>query len=88
MISTQSRKNVEWLVLNQINSGSINAIQASYIYHREVSKQAKRNDIAWKEIEAHGMSWNAVEPWTLDGNQCSCDVMPHDLNLKQNGHMI
>ena len=71
-----------WLVLNPINSGSINAIQVSYIYHREVSKQVQRNDIAWKEIEAHGMSWNAMEPWTLDGNQCSCDVIPHDPILR------
>ena len=71
-------KNRIWLVLNQINSGSINAIQVSYIYHREVSKQVQMNDIAWKEIEAHGMSWNAMEPWTLDGNQCSGDIIPHD----------
>ena len=55
----------------------------SYIYHREVSKQVQMNDIAWKEIEAHGMSWNAMEPWTLDGNQCSCDIMPHDSNLNK-----
>ena len=49
---------------------------------QEVSKQVQRNDIAWKEIEAHGMSWNAMGPWTLDGNQCSCDIIPHDSNLK------
>ena len=77
------RKNRIWLVLNQINSGVINAIQESYIYYREVSKQVQRNDIAWKEIEAHGMSWNAMEPWTLDGNQCSCDIIPHDSNLNK-----
>ena len=54
-----------------------------HIYYREVSKQAQRNDIAWKEIEAHGMSWNAMEPWTLDGNQCSCDIIPRDSNLNK-----
>ena len=70
------------LVLNQINSGVTNMIQESYIYNREVPKQVQRNDIAWKEIAAHGMSWNAMEPWTLDGNQCSCDIISHDLNLK------
>ena len=78
----KDKENRIWLVLNQINSEVINAIQVSYIYHREVSKQMQRNDIAWKEIEAHGMSWNAMEPWTLDGNQCSCDIIPHDSNLK------
>ena len=82
MLSTQKIKKVEWLVLNQINSGVTNAIQESYIYFREVSKQAQRNDIAWKEIEAHGMSWNAMEPWTLDGNQCSGDIIPHDPILR------
>ena len=76
-------KNRIWLVLNQINSGVTNAIQVSYIYYREVSKQMQRNDIAWKEIEAHGMSWNAMEPWTLDGNQCSCDIIPRDSNLNK-----
>ena len=75
-------KNRIWLVLNQINSEVTNAIQESYIYYREVSKQAQMNDIAWKEIEGHGMSWNAMEPWTLDGNQCSCDIISHDSNLK------
>ena len=76
------RRNRIWLVLNQINSGVINAIQVSYICYREVSKQMQRNDIAWKEMEAHGMSWNAMEPWTLDGNQCSCDIIPRDKNFK------
>ena len=78
----KDNKNRIWLVLNQINSEVINAIQVSYIYYREVSKQVQRNDIAWKEVEAHGMSWNAMEPWTLDGNQCSCDITPHDLILR------
>ena len=83
MVDDRNSENVEnriRLVLNQINSEVTNAIQESYIYHREVSKQAQRNDIAWREMEAHGMSRNAAEPWTPDGNQCSCDVTPHDLN--------
>ena len=79
----KDKENRIWLVLNQINSEVINAIQVSYIYYREVSKQVQRNDIAWKEIEAHGMSWNAMEPWTLDGNQCSCDIIPCDSNLNK-----
>ena len=79
----KDKENRIWLVLNQINSEVINAIQESYIYFREVFKQAQRNDIAWKEIEAHGMSWNAMEPWTLDGNQCSCDIIPRDSNLNK-----
>ena len=78
----KDNENRIWLVLIQINSGSINAIQVSYIYHREVSKQAQINDIAWKEIEAPGMSWNVMDPWTLDGNQCSRDIIPHDLILR------
>ena len=84
----KDKENRIWLVLNQINSGVINAIQVSHIYYREVSKQAQMNDLAQKEIEFHGMRWNAMEPWTLDGNQCSRDVIPHDLNLKQNSHVI
>ena len=80
--NSENRENRIRLGLNQINSEVTNAIQESYIYYREVSKQAQRNDIAWKEIEAHGMSWNAMEPWTLDGNQCSCDITPHDLILR------
>ena len=52
-----------------------------YILQRSV-KQSQINDVAWKEMEAYGMSWNAMELWTLDGNQCSCDITPHDPILR------
>ena len=86
IVDDRNSENIEnriRLVLNQINSGVTNVIQEYYIYSRRVSEQAQRNDIAWKEIEAHGMSWNAMEPWTLDGNQCSHDIIPHDSNLNK-----
>ena len=53
-----------------------------YIPQRSVQQAQKK--------EAHGMSWNAMEPWTLDGNQCSCDVIPHDsnLNIKRSRDLI